>query len=57
VKIAASKIGEAVQLFAAPGALAEWGVTSDGQRFLLALPTASGELPFTVFMNWLGPPK
>ena len=57
VKLAAGKIGEAVQLFAAPGALAEWGVTSDGQRFLLALPTASAELPFTVFMNWLSPPK
>ena len=53
VKIAANAIGEPVPLFAAPGALAEWGVTADGQRFLLAVPTDSRDLPFTVFVNWL----
>ena len=57
VSIAAGRIGEAAPLFAAPGALAEWGVTSDGQRFLLAMPTASRNLPFTVFMNWLSQSK
>ena len=56
VKIAASTIGEATPLFAAPGALAEWGVTADGQRFLLAVPTETRDLPFTVFANW-SPPK
>ena len=56
VKIAANAIGEPVPLFAAPGALAEWGVTSDGQRFLLATPTDARALSFTVFVNW-NPPK
>ena len=35
-KISATAIGEAAPLFAAPGALADWDVTADGQRFLLA---------------------
>ena len=36
-----------------PGALSDWGLSADGQRFLVALPikqTASP--PFTVLMNW-----
>ena len=53
VKIAAGAIGEPAPLFTAPGALAEWGVTSDGERFLLAVPTETRALPFTVFVNWL----
>ena len=56
VKIAANAIGEPAPLFAAPGALADWGVTADGQRFLLAVPTQASGLPFTVFANW-NPPK
>ena len=57
VSVAGSVIGEAVPLFSAPGALAEWGVAADGKRFLLAVPTASGDLPFTVVVNWLGSSK
>ena len=57
VNVAASAIGEPMPLFSAPGALAEWGVTADGQRFLLAMPTASGGLPFTVVLNWLSTSK
>jgi eukaryotic-like serine/threonine-protein kinase len=57
VTMAGGAIGEATPLFAAPGALAEWGVASDGQRFLLAMPTESRDLPFTLVMNWLSPPK
>jgi Tol biopolymer transport system component len=55
VSIAAGTIGEPVPLFTVPGALAEWGVAADGQRFLLAVPTASDEPPFTVVVNWLSP--
>ena len=56
VKIAADAIGEPAPLFAAPGALSEWGVSSDGLRFLLATPIESRDLPFTVVLNWT-PPK
>jgi hypothetical protein len=51
--VAGTAIGEPAQLFAAPGALADWGVASDGQRFLLALPAADHELPFTIVLNWM----
>jgi Tol biopolymer transport system component len=47
-----TSFAEATPLFAAPGALAEWDVTADGQRLLLAHPTDSRELPFTVVVNW-----
>jgi eukaryotic-like serine/threonine-protein kinase len=46
-------IGNATPLFMAPGAVAEWDVTADGQRFLLAQPIENYHLPFTVVMNWL----
>lgn len=46
-------IGDATPLFMAPGALAEWDVTADGQRFFLAQPIENYDLPFTVVMNWL----
>src|SRR5688572_5462725 len=51
-KISAKTVGEAAPLFAAPAALADWDVTSDGERFLLARPTIGGELPFTIVLNW-----
>jgi hypothetical protein len=50
--IANGHIGEPAALFSAPGALDEWGVSADGQRFLLALPVENRDLPFTVVVNW-----
>jgi eukaryotic-like serine/threonine-protein kinase len=55
VSMGSGTIGEPAPLFTAPGALAEWGVASDGKRFLLAVPTARGDLPFTVAVNWRKP--
>jgi Tol biopolymer transport system component len=52
VSVVDGTIGEPAALFSARGALADWGVTSDGQRFLLALPVENGDLPFTVVVNW-----
>lgn len=52
-KISTATAGEAAPLFAAPGVLADWDVTADGQRFLLARPTVDDDLPFTVVVNWL----
>ena len=52
-KISAKSVSEAAPLFAAPAALADWDVTSDGERFLLARPTVGGEMPFTVVLNWM----
>ena len=53
-RVTAGGIGEPAQLFAAPGALAEWGVAPDGQRFLLALPAEDRRSPFRVVLNWAG---
>jgi len=40
-------------LFQVPGAGADWAVSSDGERFLLAAPAArSTPSPFTVVFNW-----
>jgi Tol biopolymer transport system component len=53
VAVSDAAIGDATPLFMAPGALAEWDVTADGQRFFLAQPIENYDLPFTVVMNWL----
>jgi Tol biopolymer transport system component len=40
-------------LFQVPGADADWAVTRDGERFLLAVPAGrSTPSPFTVVFNW-----
>jgi Tol biopolymer transport system component len=45
-----------VELFRAPGTLQHWGVTADGQRFLLAEPaSASAPPPLVVTLNWQAP--
>jgi len=36
---------------AGPAALADWGVSPDGNRFLLAVPVSSSP-PFDVILNW-----
>ena len=52
-RMSGDSVAEATPLFAAPGVLADWDVTADGQRFLLARPTVDHELPFTVLVNWV----
>ena len=47
--VVAGTIGEPARLFTIQGALPEWGVTSNGDRFLFAVPT---DVPFTVVLNW-----
>jgi DNA-binding winged helix-turn-helix (wHTH) protein/Tol biopolymer transport system component len=43
--------GAAKRLFKVPGAIAEWGVTRDGARFLFAVPV-SPPPPFNVVQDW-----
>jgi Tol biopolymer transport system component len=52
VRVDAGSIGEPARLFSMQGALAEWGVAPNGERFLFGIPSAANELPFTVFLNW-----
>jgi serine/threonine protein kinase len=40
------------QLFEAPGAATHWGVSADGQRFLMAMPVRQGAPAYTVVVNW-----
>jgi eukaryotic-like serine/threonine-protein kinase len=40
-------------LFQASGALPEWNVTADGQRFLFAVPVEQTQAPFTIVTNWM----
>ena len=48
-------IGPPTGLFQVPGADADWAVTRDGERFLLAAPAGqSTPSPFTVVFNWQG---
>ena len=52
-QVGAGTISEPARLFTVQGALAEWGAASNGERFLLAVPAAGHDLPFTVVLNWL----
>jgi Tol biopolymer transport system component len=46
------------ELFRAPGMLPHWGVTADGQRFLLGVPaTQETSPPFHVVLNWMNAPS
>jgi serine/threonine protein kinase/Tol biopolymer transport system component len=47
------KSGVPRTLFKVDGALADWGVSPDGSRFLFAVPAKqSGPAPFSVVLNW-----
>jgi Tol biopolymer transport system component len=43
------------QLFEATGAANHWGVSADGQRFLMAVPVKQDAPAFTVVVNWQSP--
>ena len=47
--VGAGTIGTPARLFTIQGALAEWGVASNGERFVFAVPD---DVPFTVVLNW-----
>jgi Tol biopolymer transport system component len=53
VPITGGSVGSPAEIVRVPGALADWGVSSDGQRLLVALPTQpTASPPFTVILNW-----
>ena len=46
-------VGSPTELARVPGALSDWGVSADGQRLLVAVPTQpTAAPPFTVILNW-----
>jgi Tol biopolymer transport system component/tRNA A-37 threonylcarbamoyl transferase component Bud32 len=52
VTVDASSVGAPTELFRAPGIQAEWSVTADGQRFLVAAPGRQSAPAFTIVLNW-----
>jgi Tol biopolymer transport system component len=53
VPVMSGTIGAPVEVTRVPGALSDWGLSADGQRFLMALPTKqAAPPPFTVLLNW-----
>jgi eukaryotic-like serine/threonine-protein kinase len=51
--VVSGSIGTPVELARVPGALFDWGVSPDGQRFLVAMPAKQTvPPPFTVLLNW-----
>jgi DNA-binding winged helix-turn-helix (wHTH) protein/Tol biopolymer transport system component len=49
------EIGPPKILFQIPGAVADWDVTGDGERFLVAVPRGDRTPPFTAVFNWQPP--
>jgi Tol biopolymer transport system component len=53
VQVVGNDVGTPSELARVPGALPDWGVSPDGQRFLVALPAQQTAVPpFTVLLNW-----
>jgi Tol biopolymer transport system component len=53
VSIEPDAIGTPTEIARVPGALSDWGLSPDGQRLLVALPTRQvTQQPFTVLFNW-----
>jgi Tol biopolymer transport system component len=53
VAVVSGTIGAPVEVTRVTGALSDWGLSADGQRFLVALPTnQAASSPFTVLFNW-----
>jgi hypothetical protein len=46
-------VGSPIELMRRPGILPDWGLSPDGQRLLVAMPTQpSAALQFSVVLNW-----
>jgi Tol biopolymer transport system component len=51
--ISAGSVGAPIELFRLPGILSDWGVSPDGQRLLVGIPTQPSAAPqFSVVLNW-----
>jgi Tol biopolymer transport system component/tRNA A-37 threonylcarbamoyl transferase component Bud32 len=51
--ITGDSVGAAIELMRLPGILPDWGISPDGQRLLVALPTKPSAAPqFSVVLNW-----
>jgi hypothetical protein len=51
--IAIGSVGAPIELFRLPGILSDWGVSPDGQRLLVGIPTQPSAAPqFSVVLNW-----
>jgi Tol biopolymer transport system component len=51
--IAIGSVGAPIELFRLPGILSDWGVSPDGQRLLVAIPTKpTVATQFSVVLNW-----
>jgi hypothetical protein len=49
------EIGSPTTLFQAPGIAADWGVASDGSRFLVMAPEVhTASTSFSLIFNWQG---
>ena len=51
-RVTRDSIDQPVRLFSVEGALPEWGVAPDGNRFLFAIPATARSAPFGVILNW-----
>jgi Tol biopolymer transport system component len=52
VSVAGGSFRSPIELFRLPGPLPDWDVSSDGQRFLVAVPTRQTAPSFSVILNW-----
>ncbi len=52
VTVDGASAGKPTELFPAPGIQADWSVSADGQRFLVAVPSRQSAPAFTVVVNW-----
>jgi Tol biopolymer transport system component len=53
VPIASGSVGTPIELMRLPGILPDWGLSPDGQRLLVAIPTKpTAATQFSVVLNW-----
>jgi hypothetical protein len=53
VPITGESVGTPIELMRLPGILPDWGISPDGQRLLVAIPTQPRVAPqFSVVLNW-----
>ena len=51
--ITGGSVGAPIELMGLPGILPDWGISPDGQRFLVAIPTQPiAAAQFSVMLNW-----
>ena len=51
--VVGGSVGSPIELMRLPGILPDWGLSSDGQRLLVAIPTQPlAVAQFSVVLNW-----